>query len=461
MVFDSRQRPVARDHRALVQLLKEKRAEAHFAGIQLDQTISVYDHAVPAHAKALQTLGLPISAVPMLCLVRLNNAGIPSQVIWKSTYDNPEVVLQALDQRLGIADRDKPKTPPILVLVGTPTHPGWLEAQAKLKTLLSQEWKTARIESFRSESSLPEVPSPGLALLDSSSRKILWKKGLTAPDSAFQSLGLRLGLVYKVPELLNWEKDGSILVRVSGGRVSIGSDDPQRPDDCKPRHTFDLEVPYYYMGKTEVTVAQFRRFVEATRYQTDAERAGRSFVFQSQGFTPVAGANWRTPKGPGSSSADAFPVVHITYADADAYAAWAGLRLPSEREWEHAAGSQNFPWGDQWNGTACRNSVGQGSGASGGPVAVGTYPQGASPWGCLDMAGNVYEWTSSLYLRYTDQSPPANSRMNGLRNVIRGGSFGNDEARDFWITARTAVGSQDSTEAQGFRVCLGGTRPQP
>ncbi|MBT9588522.1 SUMF1/EgtB/PvdO family nonheme iron enzyme [bacterium] len=459
MVFDSRQAEVARQHRSLVQLLKEKRAEAHFAGIQLEQTISVYDHAVPAHAGALQNLGLSRGAVPMLCLVQLNQAGIPSQVLWKSTYDNPDVVLKALDLRLGIADRDRPKVPPLLILAGSQTDPAWLETHAKLKTLLDHEWKAARIQSYTQAASLAEVPAPGLALVDAGNRKLLWKKDLSAPDSTLHSLSSQLGLVYKAPDVLLWEKDGSTLMRVSGGLVSVGSDDPERPDDCKPRHTFELKTSYYYVGKTEVTVAQFRRFVEATHHQTDAEKAGRSFVFQGGGFTPVPGANWRCPKGAGSTSPDNFPVVHITYNDALAYAGWAGLRLPNEREWEHAAGAKNFPWGDQWNASACRNSVGLAAGASGGPAAVGSFHQGASPWGCLDMAGNVYEWTDSIYQRYTDKSPPSNSRMNGLRRVIRGGSFGNDEVKDFWTTTRTPVGSQDSTEAQGFRVCLDGTRP--
>ena len=461
MVFDSRQVAVTKPHRGLVKLLKEKRAEAHFAGINLEQSISVYDRAVPAHAQSLKRLGLASQPVPMLCLVTLDSGGIPHQVLWKSHYDNPDQVMRELDQRLGIADRDRPKVPPLLVLVGANADPAWLETYGKLKTLLAQEWKSARIESFSQQDSLPEVPSPGLALVDSASHQVLWKKDLAAPDSTLQTLSSRLGLVYKVPEVLLWEKDGSTLVRVSGGKVSIGSDDPGHPDDCKPRHTFDLKMPYYYMGKTEVTVAQFKHFVEATDYRTDAERAGRSFVFQPTGFASVVGANWRNPKGNGQPSPDDFPVVHITYNDAAAYASWAGLRLPTEREWENAAGSKNFPWGDSWSASACRHSVGRGVGASGGPVAVGSFPQGASPWGCLDMAGNVYEWTSSIYMRYTNESPPGNSRMNGLRKVIRGGSFGNDEEKDFWVTTRTPVGSQDSTEAQGFRVCLDGTRPQP
>lgn len=456
MVFDSRRPEVSQSHRALVQLLKEKRAEAHFAGIQLEQAISVYDHAVPAHAAGLRALRLGPSEVPLLCLVQLKPSGIPNQVLWKSTYNNPDVVLRSLDQRLGIAGRDQPKVPPLLVLIGGSEDPAWREANAKLKSLLDQEWKGARIQGYTQEAALAEVPSPGLALLEPDTRKVLWKRDLYPPDTALLSLSSRLGLVYKVPEQLAWEKDGSVLLRVSGGKVSIGSD--VFAEDARPRHTFDLTQPYYYMGRTEVTVAQFRRFAQAASYQTDAERAGRSFVFRDGKFTPMPGACWRNVKGDGRPTPDNFPVVHITQNDANAYCEWAGLRLPSEREWENAAGSKVFPWGDTFISSACQHSVGRGLGASGGPVAVGSFPSGRSPWGLLDMAGNVYEWTSSPYIRYTNESPPANSRMNGLRKVIRGGSFGNDEESDFRCTTRTGVGAQDSTEAQGFRVCLDGTR---
>lgn len=461
MVFDSRQGEVTRTHRGLVQLLKEKRAEAHFAGINLEQQISVYDFAVPAHARALAQLGLDRSAIPSLCLVQLGAGGVPSKVLWKDTYTQPESAIRSLDQRLGIADRDRPKQPPMLVLVGAASDPTCLEAQGKLKTLLALDWKEARLAGFTQRDSLGDVPLPGLALLDAGTSQILWKKDLQAPDASLQSLASRLGLVYKVPDVLQWEKDGSVLMRVSGGILSAGSDDPERPEDCRPRHNVRIKQPYYYMGKTEVTVGQFRRFVQATGYKTDAEKARRSFVFVSGVFRAVDNACWSDPKGNRGAPADNLPVVHVTLNDAAAYASWAGLRLPSELEWEHAAGAKNFPWGDEWNGALCRNSVGQGLGGSGGPSAVGSFLSGASPWGCLDMAGNVYEWTTTVYAPYPGSTAPPNSRMNGLRKVVRGGSFGNDEVADFRVTTRTPVGAQDSTEAQGFRVCLDGTRPQP
>lgn len=454
MVFNSRNKGVAEAQRKMVQLLKEKRAEAHFAGLQLEQAIQVYDVAVPAHAAALKRLGMPAREVPSLCLVELNARGLPDKIAWKTKYTSPDVAMKALDQRLGIAGRDLPKTPPLLVITGSPEALEVLETEAKIKALMDTDWKDARIEKFsRAEGEVADVPSPGLALLDSSSKAVLWKRDLSQPDGALQSLAVKLGLAYKIPDQIRW-RDGSVLLRVPGGSVTVGTDTGD--EDARPRHLFKINQPYYYMGKTEVTVAQFRQFAQAGNgYQTDCERTGRSFVFVGGTFKAVDGANWKTPHDPRQPADPQLPAAHISQNDANAYCQWAGLRLPTEREWENAAGSKNYPWGDQWNKDLCCNSVGLGLGGARSPVAVGSFPRGASPWGCLDMAGNVYEWTSTVYGQYTAESVK-NTRMNGLRRVVRGGSFGNDEASDFLTVKRTAVGAQDTTEAQGFRVCLGG-----
>ena len=459
MVFDSRSQDVAKTHRGMVQLLKEKRAEAHFTGINLEQAIQVYDWAVPAHATALRGLGLSQEKVPALCLVSLNGRGLPERVTWQSRYSAADQAMKELDSKLGIAGRDMPKTPPIILLVGSETSPTLVEAEAKLTTLRKGDWQQARIDSVQKVANQEGVPNPGLAMLDAASRKVLWTRDLTQADSALQALAVRLNMAYKVPEQLQW-KDGSTLLRVPGGTVTVGND--QHNEDS-PRHPFNLNEPYYYLGRTEVSVGQFRKFVQANNYKTDCEKTGRSYVFLDGQFRPLDGAYWEFPRGRnGSKAADNWPAAHISQNDAIAYCVWAGLRLPTEREWEHAAGSKDFPWGDQWNPNNCRNSAGQSAGAAGGPSPVGSFPGGASPFGLLDMAGNVFEWTSSLYLPYTVNAPQ-NPRMNGLRKVVRGGSWGDNEVKDYWVSKRIAVGAQDTTEAQGFRVCLPGPQdlPQP
>ncbi|MBN9419991.1 MAG: SUMF1/EgtB/PvdO family nonheme iron enzyme [Candidatus Eremiobacteraeota bacterium] len=460
MVFDSRAADVAKAHRGMVQVLKEKRAEAHFAGINLEQAIQVYDWSVPAHASALRGLGLTADKVPALCLVSLNGRGLPERVTWQSRYSAPDQAIKELDLKLGIAGRDMPKTPPIVMLVGSETAPTLVEADAKLSILRKGDWSQARIDSIQKVASLTGVPNPGLAMVDPTTKKVLWTRDLTQADSAIQALAVRLSMAYKIPEQLQW-KDGTVLLRVPGGTVTLGND--QHNDDS-PRHPFNLNEPYYYLGKTEVTVGQFRKFVQANgNYRTDCEKTGRSHVFLDGQFRPLDGAYWEFPRGPGGArAADNWPVAHISQNDAIAYCVWAGLRLPTEREWEHAAGSKDFPWGDKWNSANCRNSADQSPGAAGGPAPVGSYPSGASPFGLLDMAGNVFEWTSSLYLPYTVNAPTT-SRMNGLRKVVRGGSWGDNEVKDYWVSKRTGIGAQDTTEATGFRVCLGGPQdlPQP
>ena len=449
MVFDSRSANVAQIHRSMVQVLKEKRAEGHFAGIQLEQAIQVYDFAVPAHAGALAQLGIGTNKAPCLCLVSLNGRGLPERVTWSSQYERADVAMQGLDQALGIQGRGGPKAPPIIMLVG---NPGSVrnEAEAKLRALQSDAWKDVKINGIETTPSLSGVPSPGVAVLDPQTRKVLWSKDLSAVDSALQSLSAQLSTVYALPHQIKWPKDGTVLLYVPAGLVTTGSDN--HDEDSKPKHTKDLHEAYYYIGRTEVTVAQFRQFVSETQYKSDCEKTGRSFVFINGAFKPVDGANWARPNGR-DPAPDDWPATHISQNDANAYCLWAGLRLPSEREWENAAGSKNFPWGDDWNPGNCRNSVGGPLGAAGGPTVVGSYLGGASAVGALDMAGNVYEWTGNVYEAYPKGQ--TNARMNGLRRVIRGGSFGNDEISDYWVSKRTPVGAQDTTVAQGFRVCLG------
>ena len=231
---------------------------------------------------------------------------------------------------------------------------------------------------------------------------------------------------------------------IPGGEFSMGAADPlgqdanvvgmQATEDSRPIHR--VRVNGFWMDRTEVTNRQFAEFANATGYVTVAERRPRAedfpgappenLVAGSVVFTPpdhavpldthfrwwsyVPGANWRHPLGPGSGldGRDAFPVVHVAYEDAEAYAKWAGKRLPTEAEWEFAArgglAGQVYPWGNAFlvDGKFMANTH-QGrfpgedtqADAHGGIARAASYP--ANGYGLFDVAGNVWEWTSDWY----------------------------------------------------------------
>jgi len=222
----------------------------------------------------------------------------------------------------------------------------------------------------------------------------------------------------------------------------MGANDPPDGDrvgmkateDARPIHR--VYVDGFFMDKTDVTNAEFARFVKATGYVTVAERKPRAedfpgappqnLVAGSVVFSPpdhpvalnnhfqwwsyVKGANWRHPEGPGSNirSRDNYPVVHVAYPDTEAYAKWAGKRLPTEAEWEFAArgdlAGKPFVWGEEFRpqgkwmaNTHQGHFPNQDTGEDGhiGIAAVGQYPPNA--YGLYDMAGNVWQWTSDWY----------------------------------------------------------------
>lgn len=242
------------------------------------------------------------------------------------------------------------------------------------------------------------------------------------------------------------------------------------PDE-RPEHEVTLRG--FWLDKTEVTNEHFQKFVDATGYLTVAERKpdpkdfpgvpAANLVPGAVVFTPpeeavpldnhlvwwtyIPGANWKHPEGPQSNltGRERHPVVHIAYEDAEAYAKWAGKRLPTEAEWEYAArgslSQQPFVWGsDQpgaqgwqaniWQGEFPRQNSKADGFYSTAPVA--SFP--ANGWGLHDMAGNVWEWCSDWYRpdSYTT-SPKENPRgpsesfdpaePGAKKRVIRGGSY--------------------------------------
>jgi len=222
------------------------------------------------------------------------------------------------------------------------------------------------------------------------------------------------------------------MVWIPSGTYRMGSD-KHYPEEA-PAHP--VKVDGFWMDASPVTNAQFREFVEATGYITFCENAPHAsdypdadpalLVAASAVFVPppgrvdlgnayqwwqfVTGANWRHPQGPHSSIADFddHPVVHLAYADIEAYADWMGKQLPTEAEWEWAArgagGDTEFAWGEElapggrhlantWQGEFPWQNLAEDGHAGTSPV--GAYPSNA--YGLSDMIGNVWEWTCDWY----------------------------------------------------------------
>jgi formylglycine-generating enzyme len=304
--------------------------------------------------------------------------------------------------------------------------------------------------------------------------------------------------------------DGMVLI--PGGVFDMGGDNNQADADELPKH--QVQVSPFYMDVTEVTNAQFKKFVDATGYITTAEKkpdweelkktvppgtpqppdsvmVAASLVFRSsngpvelndynQWWSWVKGANWKHPEGPNSSikGKENYPVVQVSWDDAIAYCKWAGKRLPTEAEWEFAArgGLINniYPWGNEHvNSGAPKTNSWEGKfpylnekkdGYFKYAPAKSFAPNG---YGLYDMAGNVWEWCSDLYnyKYYKELEGKLTVNPKGAtqsfdpqepyteKRSLRGGSFlCNDSYCSGYRVARRMKSSHDTgLEHTGFR----------
>jgi serine/threonine-protein kinase len=194
------------------------------------------------------------------------------------------------------------------------------------------------------------------------------------------------------------------MVKVAGGTYTIGRDGRDSLSLEEPAHP--VEVKTFFIDRTEVTNADYLKFIEATGHPA-----------------PV---NWQD--GTYRAGDDRLPITEVTWQDAASYAEWAGKRLPTEAEWEVAArGSDGriYPWGNRWKlGIA---NIGLKPGKI---EEVGRYPDSASPFGALDMIGNVWEWTADEISRYPGSQAPITTEPGSTYRVIRGGAFDGDSKLD-------------------------------
>lgn len=254
-------------------------------------------------------------------------------------------------------------------------------------------------------------------------------------------------------------------VFVPAGSFMMGSEDGEENE--RPVHEVTLDA--FWIDRMEVTNAQYAAFVTETGYITTAESVGDGWTMDESGeWFPFEGANWQHPRGPGSDldGLSDHPVVLVSWEDAAAYAEWTGGRLPTEAEWEYVArGSENrvYPWGDTFDGRRLNfcdlncpsdhadKNVDDGYAFT---APTGTYPDGASWVGTLDMAGNVWEWASDRYDdQYYQNSPAINPTgpASGEAKALRGGAWdrsGQDARASYRDSSYLRLSSSDI----GFRV---------
>lgn len=283
--------------------------------------------------------------------------------------------------------------------------------------------------------------------------------------------------------------DGSLRQRsllIPGGRAEVGSDRPLLPQDGEGPRRF-VQLKPFRLGETAVTNAEFAGFIAATGHVTDAERFGWSYVFHlfvpegremgsasgSSWWRGVEGARWDQPEGPGSdlSGRDDHPAIHISWNDANAFAQWAGGRLPTEAEWEHAArgglAGTTYPWGDTepdddtnlpcniWQGDFPRNNT-----AADG--FVGTAPVrsfAANGYGLFNMSGNCWEWTADPFrIRSLKREAKVRNERAAAQaeRVLKGGSYlcHQSYCHRYRIAARIGNTPDTTTGHAGFRMAF-------
>jgi len=229
-------------------------------------------------------------------------------------------------------------------------------------------------------------------------------------------------------------KDGAEMILIPAGEFLMGSPEGEGEDDEHPQHTVFLDA--FYIDKYEVTNAQYKQFMDATGHRTPSYWNDGKYNQPNQ---PVVGVSWEDAKG---------------------YAEWAGKRLPTEAQWEKTArgtDGRNYPWGNEWDSSKC-NSKASGDGYEY-TAPVGSFPAGASPYGVMDMAGNVWEWCldayqKDYYVRSPEHNPVNDSFTNGIFCVLRGGAWVNLDPLVLRCAYRLRFVLSYRYYNLGFRCCV-------
>lgn len=308
-------------------------------------------------------------------------------------------------------------------------------------------------------------------------------RALSADRTVASSSVIEPEVAGTTPRTTHRSTNGQVLVR--GGSFEMGDhfDEGYCSDGETPVHTVELED--FSMDVTAVTNAQFGEFVTATGYVTEAEELGVSAVFhlafrgnpgdvanrveEAPWWLAIRRANWHEPEGPGSDLEERqdHPVVHVTWNDAQAYAGWAGKRLPTEAEWEYAARGglegARFTWGDElmpredwmcniWQGDFPTRNTEEDGFLTTAP-ARSFSPNG---FGLYQMAGNVWEWCADWFdPAYYSGSPSKEPTgpVSGSARVMRGGSYlcHDSYCYRYRVAARSSNTPNSASANLGFR----------
>jgi formylglycine-generating enzyme required for sulfatase activity len=244
-------------------------------------------------------------------------------------------------------------------------------------------------------------------------------------------------------EFYRHHKSESLCIWIPGGKFPMGANSQDRDarNDEKPLH--EITVSGFWMGTTQVSNSQYAKFLAYSGYNTTSD--------------------WEEYR---EKSGDSYPVVMVSLEDAMAFCRWAGGILPSEAQWERAArgfDDRIFPWGSFYDNSRfnCWDSPTTGLRAhffeEKGPTPGGACPGGDSPFGCSDMAGNVWEWTRDAYdehyYRNSPDSDPCNDGKKADYVVVRGGSW-HVLPKDCRVSRRMRSHFSHTSNDRGFRCAI-------
>ena len=249
------------------------------------------------------------------------------------------------------------------------------------------------------------------------------------------------------------------MVAVKGGTFTMGCTSEQGGecyDSESPTHNVTLSD--YYLGKYEVTVAQFREFINETKYRIDAEKDGSSYIINGSLWESKNGVNWKCDASGRirSTTEDNHPVIHVSWNDAKAYCEWLSkktgqsFRLPTEAEWEYAARGGNKNRGYKYSGSNDIDKVAWYLDKKTRPVGT----KSPNELGIYDMSGNVWEWCQDLYGKYSSdsQTNPKGPSL-GMERVVRGGSC-SGSAESCRVSLRNYGLQNKKNGCYGFRLAL-------